>query len=96
MAVAMEFGLLGPLVVRCDGAVIGVSRGKERALLAALLLHANQVVLIGDIAEALWGASSPPSAEMTIRNYVKRLRRVLGETGGKPDRHQARRILAQG
>jgi DNA-binding SARP family transcriptional activator len=78
----MEFGLLGPLAVRCEGAVIAVSRGKERALLASLLLHANEVVLIDDLAEALWGESPPPSAEMTIRNYVKRLRQVLGKTGG--------------
>jgi DNA-binding SARP family transcriptional activator/tetratricopeptide (TPR) repeat protein len=80
--VAMEFGLLGPLVVRCEGAVVGVSRGKERALLAALLVHANEVVLIDDLAEMLWGTLPPPSAGMTIRNYVKRLRRVLGEAGG--------------
>jgi DNA-binding SARP family transcriptional activator/tetratricopeptide (TPR) repeat protein len=59
-----------------------VSRSKERAVLAALLLHANEVVLIDDLVEALWGALSPPSAEMTVRNYVKRLRQVLGGTGG--------------
>jgi DNA-binding SARP family transcriptional activator/tetratricopeptide (TPR) repeat protein len=82
MAVAMDFALLGPLVVHCEGTVTTVSRGKERALLTALLLHANEVVLVDDLAEALWGASPPPSAEMTVRNYVKRLRRVLGETGG--------------
>ena len=78
----MEFALLGPLAVHCEGAVIAVSRGKERALLAALLLHANEVVLVEDLAEVLWGASPPPSAVMTVRNYVKRLRRGLGEPGG--------------
>src|ERR1700678_1414037 len=82
MAVAMDFALLGPLVVHGEGTVTTVSRGKERALLTALLLHANEVVLVDDLAEALWGASPPPSAEMTVRNYVKRLRRVLGGTGG--------------
>jgi DNA-binding SARP family transcriptional activator/tetratricopeptide (TPR) repeat protein len=59
-----------------------VSRSRERAVLATLLLHANEVVLIDDLVEALWGALSPPSAEMTVRNYVKRLRQVLGEPGG--------------
>ena len=78
----MEFGLLGPLVVRQDGAVISVTRSRERAVLAALLLHANEVVPVGDLAEALWGEMAPRSAEMTVRNYVKRLRQVLGENGG--------------
>jgi len=82
MAVAMEFGLLGPLVVRCDGAVVAVSRSRERAVLAALLLHANEVMLVADLAEALWGEFPPPSAEMTVRNYVKRLRQVLGAAVG--------------
>jgi DNA-binding SARP family transcriptional activator/tetratricopeptide (TPR) repeat protein len=82
MAIAMEFGLLGPLVVRCDGAFMAVSRSRERAVLAALLLHANEVVPIDDLAEALWGELPPPSAAMTVRNYVKRLRHVLGDAGG--------------
>jgi DNA-binding SARP family transcriptional activator len=83
MAVSMEFGLLGPLLVRCDDAVITVSRNRERAVLAALLLRGNEVVLVADLAEALWGDAAPPSAEMTVRNYVKRLRRLLGEAGGR-------------
>jgi DNA-binding SARP family transcriptional activator len=60
-----------------------LSRSRERAVLAALLLQANEVVPIADLAEALWGVRPPPSAEMTVRNYVKRLRQVLGETGGR-------------
>jgi DNA-binding SARP family transcriptional activator len=37
----MEFGVLGPLEVRDDGRTVPVGRGKQRALLALLLLHAN-------------------------------------------------------
>jgi DNA-binding SARP family transcriptional activator len=82
MAVVMEFGLLGPLVVCCDGTVMSVSRSRERTVLAALLLRANEVVLVADLAEALWDELPPRSAEMTVRNYIKRLRQVLGEAGG--------------
>jgi DNA-binding SARP family transcriptional activator/tetratricopeptide (TPR) repeat protein len=85
---AMEFGLLGPLVVRCGGRVVPVRRGKQRALLAALLLDANRVVSTDRMAEVLWGAAQPPSALVTIRNYVKRLRQALGGDG-------AARICAQ-
>jgi DNA-binding SARP family transcriptional activator len=80
----MEFGLLGPLVVRCCGTVLPVPQGHQRVLLAVLLLDANTVVPAGEVAEALWGTAPPPSAAVTIRNYVKRLRQALGEAG--PDR----------
>jgi len=84
----LEFGLLGPLLVRRGGTVIPVPRGNQRTILAELLLAANQVVAVDRIAETLWGAGPPPSAQVTIRNYVKRLRRALGDEG------QAR-IIAQ-
>jgi DNA-binding SARP family transcriptional activator len=77
----MEFGLLGPLMVRRGGTVVPVRPGNQRALLAALLVEANQVVAMDTIAETLWGAEVPPSAVATIRNYVKRLRAALGEAG---------------
>jgi DNA-binding SARP family transcriptional activator len=77
----MEFGLLGPLVVRCGETVLPVPGGKQRALLAVLLLNANRVVAVDEVADVLWGAGPPPSAAVTIRNYVSRLRQALGEGG---------------
>jgi DNA-binding SARP family transcriptional activator len=77
----MEFGLLGPLVVRCGGRAVPVSQGHQRTLLAVLLLDANRVVPVGEIAECLWGAAAPPSAAVSVRNYVRRLRQALGEEG---------------
>jgi DNA-binding SARP family transcriptional activator/Tfp pilus assembly protein PilF len=77
---AMEFGLLGPLMVRRDKKVIPVRRGNQRVVLVTLLLKANQVVSADEIAETLWGAAPPPSAQVTIRNYVRRLRVALGDT----------------
>ncbi len=46
-----EFWLLGPLMVRRGGAAVPVARGKQRAVLAALLLNANQVVSVDELAE---------------------------------------------
>ena len=85
---AMEFGLLGSLVVRRDGVTVPVQRGNQRALLSALLLDANRVVATDQIAETLWGPDPPPSAQVTMRNYVRRLRQALGDAGRD-------RILAQ-
>ncbi len=81
VAIAMEFCLLGPLVVRYDGAAVPVRPGKQRAVLAMLLLDAGQIVPLDQIAEALWGSGPPPSARVTLQNYVMRLRKALGNTG---------------
>jgi DNA-binding SARP family transcriptional activator/uncharacterized protein HemY len=81
MAPELDFCLLGPLMVRSDGVPVAVPPGKQRAVLAALLLNAGRVVPVAELAEALWGAAPPPSAPVTIRNYVKRLRHTLGEAG---------------
>jgi len=75
----LEFCLLGPVVVRRDGSALPVPRGSQRAVLAALLLSAGRVVSVDQLAETLWGSEPRPSAQATVRNYVKRLRRVLGE-----------------
>jgi DNA-binding SARP family transcriptional activator len=80
----LEFCLLGPVVVRCGGVLVPVPRGRQRAVLAVLLLNAGRVVSAGQIAETLWGPAPPPSASATVRNYVKRLRRGLANAGQAP------------
>src|SRR5581483_1051750 len=79
MTPKLEFCLLGPVVVRRGGVSVPVPRGRQRAVLAVLLLNAGRVVSVGEIAETLWGHAPLPSASATVRNYVKRLRRVLGD-----------------
>lgn len=74
----MEFRLLGPVEVRCDGAALPIAAGKQRAVLAALLLSAGQVVGLDELAEALWGTCPPSSAKVTVQNYVVRLRKAFG------------------
>ena len=43
----MEFRLLGPLEVSDDGSLLPLGGAGQRALLALLLLHANEVVAHG-------------------------------------------------
>ena len=82
MTVRVEFGLLGPLVVRNQGVTVPVARGKQRALLAALLLDAGHLLTTGQLVDVLWGAAPPVSARAALHNQVKRLRDALGETAG--------------
>jgi DNA-binding SARP family transcriptional activator/tetratricopeptide (TPR) repeat protein len=77
----MEFGLLGPLLVRVGESRVTVSAGKQRVLIAALLLHANEEVASADLAAAVWQGGPPGSAKVTLQNYVKRLRQALEPAG---------------
>jgi DNA-binding SARP family transcriptional activator len=38
-------------------------------------------VPVNELAETLWGSAPPPSAQVTVQNYVKRLRHALGHSG---------------
>ena len=80
--------MLGSLEVRVDGALVPVPRGKLRVVLATLLLSAGRVVSADHLAETLWGEQVPPSAPVTIRNYVMRLRRALEQAGADRIRTQ--------
>ncbi len=78
-----EFLLLGPLSVRADGIPVPIGAAKRRALLAALLLRANYVVPVDDLAEVLWGQDPPSDARTGVQNYVMRLRQALGAAGSR-------------
>jgi DNA-binding SARP family transcriptional activator/tetratricopeptide (TPR) repeat protein len=74
----MWLGVLGSLSVWHDDAEVFVPAPKQRVVLAALLRRANQVVSFDELAEAVWDGAAPLGARVTLRNYVKRLRQVLG------------------
>src|ERR671936_249709 len=78
---AMEFRILGSLEVRADAGAVTPAGAKPRALLAMLLLHANEPVSVERLAIALWGDDAPAGAAKTIQVYVSRLRRALGQPG---------------
>lgn len=51
----VEFALLGPLLVRSSGIILTIQAGKQRALLAGLLLQRGCVVSVAELIETLWG-----------------------------------------
>lgn len=74
----MEFRVLGPLEIRDDdGNELPLGQGRERALLALLLLHANEVVSLDRIVDDLWGEDAPPTADKIVRNQISQLRRII-------------------
>jgi DNA-binding SARP family transcriptional activator/tetratricopeptide (TPR) repeat protein len=78
----MWFGVLGPVLVRDRDSVIEIPAGRQRVLLAALLLQAGAVVPADALAEAVWDGMLPAGAETTLRSHVMRLRRMLGPVAG--------------
>jgi YVTN family beta-propeller protein len=75
----MEFRILGPLEVRHDGdGRIALGAGKQRAALAILLLHGNEVLSTERLIDELWGDSPPQAARKALQVYVARLRKALG------------------
>ena len=76
--VGMRFAILGPIELWIDGAPVPLGGPKQRALLAVVLLHANQAVSRDRLIDALWGESPPPSASESLDAYIYRLRKLIG------------------
>ncbi len=75
----MDFRLLGPLEAFAESRLLSVPAGKQRALLAVLLLNANRTVARDQIVDALWGESVPDSAAKMVQIHVSQLRKLLPE-----------------
>jgi DNA-binding SARP family transcriptional activator/Tfp pilus assembly protein PilF len=78
----MRFRILGPLEVWDGRGWVGVPPGKQRALLAVLLLKANQLVAADGLIEQLWARQPPTGATNQLQVYVSRLRRRLDDRPG--------------
>jgi predicted ATPase/DNA-binding SARP family transcriptional activator len=74
----LTFRILGTLEAVVSGKAVALGAPKQRALLAALLIHANEPVSMDALAEALWGDRPPPTATTNIQIYVSQLRKLLG------------------
>ncbi|MDG4810772.1 BTAD domain-containing putative transcriptional regulator [Micromonospora sp. WMMD1120] len=75
----LRFGVLGPLEIRDGGEPIVVRASKQRALIALLALRAGSAVSLGELYAALWDEDLPVDPKAAVHNYVRRLRRLLGE-----------------
>ena len=89
----MEFRILGILEVSDAGHPVEISAAKERAVLAELVLHANQIVSRERLVEVVWGDNPPATAAATLNTYVSHLRAAL-EPGRAP-RTEPRLLLTR-
>jgi DNA-binding SARP family transcriptional activator len=77
----VDFRILGPLEVWHDGSLVPVQGPKQRALLAVLVLNANEIVSTDRLVDQLWGAEQPDAGGAALRVRVSQLRKALGPKG---------------
>src|SRR4051794_20626299 len=100
-----EVGLLGPFEVRAQGKTVTLGGHRQRAALALLAIHANEVVSTDAMVDRLWSGDAPAGAVTTLQVYLSHLRRAIASTSltietrrpgyvlvVEPDRVDARRF----
>ena len=70
----MRFRILGSLEVLDGQQTVRLGAAKQRALLAVLLLHANEPVSTDRLIDELWGERAPATADKLVQGYVHALR----------------------
>lgn len=73
--------MLGPVVVRHDGQTLTVGSGRERFVLATLLLNAGRLTTVDRLLDALW-PDPPHTARAQLHNMISNVRRRLRPSGG--------------
>ncbi|MGN6870178.1 MAG: BTAD domain-containing putative transcriptional regulator [Solirubrobacteraceae bacterium] len=73
-----RFGVLGPLVFERDGRTVTLPSGRQRSLLALLLLAGGVPLSRDRLIDELWGDRPPPSAVSALHVHLSKLRALLG------------------
>ncbi|MGC3864143.1 AfsR/SARP family transcriptional regulator [Micromonospora chersina] len=81
MSEALRFEILGPQRAWYADRPLDLGPGKQRAVLAVLLLAEGRPVPTGQIVDAVWPEEPPANGPNVVQKYVAGLRRVL-----EPDR----------
>ncbi|MEU8299499.1 BTAD domain-containing putative transcriptional regulator [Micromonospora sp. NPDC048909] len=77
MSGTVRFEILGPQRAWYDDQELDTGPGKQRAVLAVLLLATGRPVPTGQIVEAVWPDDPPANGPNVVQKYVAGLRRVL-------------------
>jgi DNA-binding SARP family transcriptional activator len=74
----LRFGILGPIEVVADDRPLQLGGPRRRSTLALLLVNANRVVSIDELADALYTGRPPVTAVTQVHKQIAELRSVLG------------------
>src|SRR5829696_4511073 len=73
----MDYRILGPLEIRAGDRLVPLRGGRQRELMAVLLLRANEIVSSDRLIDELWEGEPPPTAAKMIQNGVSQLRKLI-------------------
>jgi DNA-binding SARP family transcriptional activator len=77
----VHFRLLGSLEIEDGRRLLPVRAGKQRALLALLLLRRGEPVASERLVDELWAGRAPPSALKILQGHVSQLRTSFADAG---------------
>ena len=80
----LRFGVLGPLEVWRHQQPVEITAGRQRTVLAMLVLRNGSVVSTEQLVAAVWDEHPPATARRTLQSLVSRLRRALRCCGESP------------
>jgi predicted ATPase/DNA-binding SARP family transcriptional activator len=86
MTSQLQFCILGPVkVVGADGETIAVTSPTQRAILALLLIHRNEVLSADRMIEEIWGDDESRPRPKSLQFHISKLRDALdpARTSGK-------------
>ncbi|GAA4086692.1 AfsR/SARP family transcriptional regulator [Actinomadura miaoliensis] len=73
----ISFGVLGPFEAAFRGRLTRIPRGRQRLLLAALVLKANEVVSVEELLDRVWGDRLPDCPRGALQTCLTRVRQWL-------------------
>ena len=76
----MRICVLGPLSLEVRGGAVALTSTRQQRLLLALVLAGPRGLDVDELVERVWApADAPPSSVGSLRTYVNRLRRAIGD-----------------
>jgi predicted ATPase/DNA-binding SARP family transcriptional activator len=74
-----RFGVLGPLLLEREGRPVSLPSGRQRSLLALLLMARGAPLSRDRLIDELWGDRPPASAVSAVHVHLSKLRDVIGD-----------------
>jgi predicted ATPase/DNA-binding SARP family transcriptional activator len=74
-----QFDILGPLRVRLDGVEVPLASGRQRLLLAVLVVRAGRPVPVATLIDEIWGDRPPARVIAALQVHVSALRKSIGD-----------------
>jgi predicted ATPase/DNA-binding SARP family transcriptional activator len=70
--------VLGPLEIQRDGEIVPLASGRQRVLLALLLMAGSEPLSRDRLVDGVWGERPPATAVDALHTHLSKLRRLLG------------------